>query len=158
MNIGAIFKKFSVIVWGALSYALTILPRILGALEMLGLTQWKETIVEGIRRGGMEADDYIEDNAAQILHVAEIFDSIAEWATERAVLFRDIHEEGTKVRAPGADDALTADTLADFVRRLLDVDDTSAIEKAIAGVKPALEIAAAAEIKRDVSQSPTLDA
>lgn len=158
MNIGARVKKFGVIAWGALAYALTILPRILGALEMLGLTQWKETIVEGIRRGGMAADDYIEQNAGKILHVADIFDSLAAWATERADLFRNIHEEGTKERIPGVDDALTADVLADFVRRLLAVDDTSAIEKAIAGVRPALEIAAAGEIKRDVSQSPTLDA
>jgi len=151
-------KKFGVIVWGAISYALTILPRILAALDALGLTHIKETLVEGIRRGGMEADDYIEDNAEKILHVANIFDSLGEWAFARAALFRDIHNEGTKARVDGVDDALTPEVVADFVRRLLEVDNTEAIQKAISRITPELQVAANAQIKRDVSESPALDA
>ncbi|MFA7209688.1 MAG: hypothetical protein WC120_05440 [Parcubacteria group bacterium] len=151
-------KKFAVIVWGAISYALTILPRILSALDALGLTGVKETLIEGIRRGGMQADDYIEENADKLLHVASVFSAISDWASERAALFMDIHEEGTKVREPGVDDALTPDVIADFVRRLLDVDNTADIQAAIQKVTPDLVVAASAKIRGDVSQSPTLDA
>ncbi|MEN6425964.1 MAG: hypothetical protein ABFE13_11410 [Phycisphaerales bacterium] len=159
MSVLSVFKRFEVIVWGLIVHALEIIPRLLSALDALGFLDLKQKITDALHRGGLEADDFVEKNAPTIRRLAEIFSAIEAWSGNRAALLMEIHEEGTRERAPGEEDIFTETQIADWLKRLLEIDDSvPAIKAMFLEAQPNMEIAAAAPLKRDVSKSPTLDA
>lgn len=157
MSLLSNIRKFGALLWGAVTYVLEIMPRLMAALDALNMTEWKEKMLAALQGGGMAADDYVEVHEPAIRHGARVFRAIGNWAFSRADLLDEIADEGVRIRAPGEADAMTPEVLADFFRRVLNIDNVDEIKAVIEQATPTLRLAAAASPRQDVSRSPTLN-
>ena len=155
MSFLSVLAEVRTIVFGILTFVLEVLPTMGDLFERLGITSWLAKFNAAIEAGGVEADDYIENNVATLDGTIEACDRGIALLTAVRDLAADVKYEGTKVRPAGEADALSAATMAEFTRRLLTLPDyVSAFRSATIAVHPALLVAANADMKKDVSLPP----
>jgi hypothetical protein len=152
-----IVDRLGVLLWGIISHVYEILPKILAALKLLGFDKWEAEIRAAIHRGGLAIDDFVEQHAVKIISIACLFERIAGLFASKAALLRELHEEGTRPRAPGEEDLFDEERVAYYLCAFA-AHDAQMVQLQGAGeeVTLALADAAAVGVRPDVSQSPTL--
>ena len=152
------YTRLGSLVWGVLGHVFEYLPKIIAALEAIGFNSWAQKIREVRQRGGMAADDFVEQNEPHMRASARLLRQVAAVLIAKADTIDEIADEGIRVRDPGEIDAFTEDQMERYIKALLD-QDREMVALTVNGMNllPALELAANAQIKRDVSESPTLN-
>jgi hypothetical protein len=140
----SIFDRAGVLIWGILSHAYEILPKILAALKLFGFDKWETAIREL--------------HAVKIISIAQLFEKIGALFFSKAQLLRELHEEGTRPRFPGEEDMFTEDRVAYYLKAMWAHDEQMKMIEG-AGEEVTLALASAASVgpRDDVSQSPTLN-
>jgi hypothetical protein len=154
----SIFDRAGVLIWGILSHAYEILPKILAALKLFGFDKWETAIRDALHKGGLAIDDFVELHAVKIISIAQLFEKIGALFFSKAQLLRELHEEGTRPRFPGEEDMFTEDRVAYYLKAMWAHDEQMKMIEG-AGEEVTLALASAASVgpRDDVSESPTLN-
>jgi len=151
------YARLGSLIWGVLGHVFEYLPKIIAALEAIGFDSWAQKIREARQRGGMAADDFVEQNEPHMRASSRLFRKVAAVLIAKADTIDEIADEGVRAREAGEIDAFTEEQMERYIKALLDQDrEMAALTVNGTNLMPALELAANAQIKRDVSQSPTL--
>lgn len=158
MSIGSVLRQIQTIAFGLLTFVLEVLPTMGDLFARLGLSSWLDKFNAVAAGQGLEADDLIEQNVDTLDGVVFACDRGIDLLVEVKTLALDIKEEGTKVRPDGVADAVSPEVAAALMKRMLALPGfVSSFRMSVAQVHPALLSVAQAEMKRDVSASPTLN-
>lgn len=153
------YARLGSLIWGVLGHVFEYLPKIIAALEAIGFDSWAQKIREARQRGGMAADDFVEENEPHMRASSRLFRRVAAVLIAKADTIDEIADEGIRVRESGEIDAFTEEQMERYIKALLDQDrEMVALTVDGADLLPSLERVAAAEVKQDVSESPTLNA
>lgn len=153
-----IFDRAATLIWGIISHAYEILPRVLAALRLFGFDEWERKILDALHKGGLAIDDFVEQHAEKIISIAQLFERIAGLFAAKASLLRELHAEGTMER-PADQDYFDEHRVRYYLDKMLAHDAAMENIETVGGLLTyELAVAAAVGVKRDVSESPTLDA